>query len=125
MVTKMATTTLASFFYVPTALALQRVRKTSKNRLKAQIRRKIHFETKKRAPTNLGTREITGADNRIRTYDLLITNEPLYQLSYIGATEIILASQPSKVKFHPLFSISIPKEISFTTSFLLFYYTKS
>ena len=23
-----------------------------------------------------------GADNRIRTYDLLITNEPLYQLSY-------------------------------------------
>ena len=73
MVTKMATTTLASFFYVPTALALQRVRKTSKNRLKAQIRRKIHFETKKRAPTNLGTREITGADNRIRTYDLLIT----------------------------------------------------
>lgn len=25
-----------------------------------------------------------GADNRIRTNDLLITNEPLYQLSYTG-----------------------------------------
>jgi hypothetical protein len=25
-----------------------------------------------------------GADNRSRTYDLLITNELLYQLSYIG-----------------------------------------
>ena len=27
---------------------------------------------------------ITGADNRSRTYDLLITNELLYQLSYVG-----------------------------------------
>ena len=27
-----------------------------------------------------------GADNRTWTYDLLITNEPLYQLSYAGMT---------------------------------------
>ena len=63
---------------------------------------------KKRAPTNLGTREITGADNRIRTYDLLITNEPLYQLSYIGATEIILASQRPKVKVPALIFCTAP-----------------
>ena len=29
-------------------------------------------------------RDMGGADNRSRTYDLLITNELLYQLSYIG-----------------------------------------
>lgn len=29
-------------------------------------------------------RLLYGADNRSRTYDLLITNELLYQLSYVG-----------------------------------------
>ncbi len=38
----------------------------------------------------LGTRINTGADNRTRTYDLLITNEPLYQLSYTGMSLIII-----------------------------------
>jgi hypothetical protein len=33
---------------------------------------------------NLQTRLSTGADERNRTVDLLITNELLYQLSYIG-----------------------------------------
>ena len=33
------------------------------------------------------TRIITGADERNRTVDLLITNELLYQLSYIGLNE--------------------------------------
>ena len=32
----------------------------------------------------LGGVDFTGADGRIRTCDLLITNELLYQLSYIG-----------------------------------------
>ena len=31
--------------------------------------------------------EMTGADNRSRTYDLRITNALLYQLSYIGFEE--------------------------------------
>ena len=30
---------------------------------------------------------ITGAENRIRTDDLLITNELLYQLSYFGISQ--------------------------------------
>lgn len=44
---------------------------------------------KKRASKNqklLETLINTGADNKTRTYDLLITNEPLYQLSYAGMT---------------------------------------
>ena len=31
---------------------------------------------------------VTGAENRIRTDDLLITNEVLYQLSYIGQKDV-------------------------------------
>ena len=40
----------------------------------------------RQTPTDEGWREFcnVGADNRSRTYDLLITNELLYQLSYIG-----------------------------------------
>ena len=34
--------------------------------------------------------ERSGANERIRTADLLITNEPLYQLSYIGCTKTYL-----------------------------------
>ncbi len=33
--------------------------------------------------------EKTGAGNRIRTYDLLITNQLLYQLSYAGLMSIL------------------------------------
>ena len=41
---------------------------------------------------------MTGADERNRTVDLLITNELLYQLSYIGLVKIIselAAGEPS------------------------------
>ena len=31
----------------------------------------------------------TGAGNRNRTYDLIITNDALYQLSYSGAARIL------------------------------------
>lgn len=33
---------------------------------------------------------LTGADNRSRTYDLLITNELLYQLSYVGLNSVLI-----------------------------------
>ncbi len=39
--------------------------------------------------------EFTGAENRIRTDDLLITNQLLYQLSYLG--EITILSENSKI----------------------------
>lgn len=49
------------------------------------------------------TLDFTGADNRIRTYDLLITNEPLYQLSYTGVfTIFIVPSILKKVNNQPL-----------------------
>ncbi len=49
------------------------------------------------------TFDFTGADNRIRTYDLLITNEPLYQLSYTGVfTIFIVPSILKKVNNQPL-----------------------
>ena len=35
---------------------------------------------------------MNGADNRSRTYDLLITNELLYQLSYVGLNSVIIIS---------------------------------
>ncbi|MBP2640994.1 MAG: hypothetical protein H6Q66_1945 [Firmicutes bacterium] len=38
----------------------------------------------------LGNLDFTGADNRIRTYDPLITNEMLYQLSYTGADSLFI-----------------------------------
>lgn len=44
-----------------------------------------HSGNKKTSARRCGsTCFITGADNRSRTYDLLITNELLYQLSYVG-----------------------------------------
>ena len=39
---------------------------------------------KQKAPTKAGAFRTTGAGNRNRTYDLRITNAPLYQLSYSG-----------------------------------------
>ena len=38
----------------------------------------------------LGTRMFSGATNRIRTYDPLITNEMLCQLSYSGEYSVII-----------------------------------
>jgi hypothetical protein len=38
----------------------------------------------KRAPGNPGTLDISGAGEGIRTSDLLITSQLLYQLSYTG-----------------------------------------
>ena len=40
--------------------------------------------SKQKAPTKAGAFAETGAGNRNRTYDLRITNAPLYQLSYSG-----------------------------------------
>ena len=48
----------------------------------------------KKPSENLGGLDFTGADDRIRTYDLLITNELLYQLSYISATNRNYYSAP-------------------------------
>lgn len=39
---------------------------------------------KQKAPAKAGAFVETGAGNRNRTYDLRITNAPLYQLSYSG-----------------------------------------
>ncbi len=39
---------------------------------------------KQKAPTKAGASAESGAGNRNRTYDLRITNAPLYQLSYSG-----------------------------------------
>ena len=43
-----------------------------------------------------------GADNRIRTYDLLITNEPLYQLSYTSMCIVTSYSYYSKMSNTPI-----------------------
>lgn len=43
-----------------------------------------------------------GADNRIRTYDLLITNEPLYQLSYTSMCIVTSYSYCSKMSNTPI-----------------------
>ena len=41
-------------------------------------------QDKKRVPGNSGTLDLTGAGEGIRTSDLLITSQLLYQLSYTG-----------------------------------------
>ena len=42
------------------------------------------FGPEPNALPNCATPRYGGADNGTRTHDLLITNQPLYQLSYIG-----------------------------------------
>ena len=55
----------------------------------------------KKPSENLGGLDFTGADDRIRTYDLLITNELLYQLSYISATNRNYYSAPEHTCQYP------------------------
>ena len=42
------------------------------------------FWSRTKRATKLRYTSAAGADNGTRTHDLLITNQPLYQLSYIG-----------------------------------------
>ncbi len=44
------------------------------------------FWSRTKRATKLRYTSIAGADNGTRTHDLMITNQPLYQLSYIGKT---------------------------------------
>ena len=44
---------------------------------------------------NAGFLNLNGAGNRNRTYDLIITNDALYQLSYSGIKSDILARKKS------------------------------
>ena len=53
------------------------------------LRTKKHIYINK-GPASLQPLDFTGADNRIRTCDPLITNELLYQLSYTGTDTFIL-----------------------------------
>ena len=45
---------------------------------------------------NSGIPPCYGADNRIRTYDLLITSQLLYQLSYVGIVKKM--AEPTRVE---------------------------
>ena len=48
-----------------------------------------HQNKQSKGPTS---RAIRGADEQIRTADLLITNQLLYQLSYVGTSEQVVDS---------------------------------
>lgn len=50
--------------------------------------------TKKKGFRFLGSLDFIGATNRIRTYDPLITNEMLCQLSYSGKYSYIIFTRP-------------------------------
>ena len=65
------------------------------------------FGPEPNALPNCATPRFAGADKGTRTPDLLITNQPLYQLSYIGTTSIYyytkdraLCPAPWKDNFH-------------------------
>lgn len=53
---------------------------------------------------------MTGAKNRNRTDDLLITNQLLYQLSYLG-TAVVVANPAELVKRNALGSVQPPTRL--------------
>lgn len=50
----------------------------------------IPAKSQQKSPKPLGFRQKNGADGRIRTGDLLITNQLLYQLSYKSKFTLII-----------------------------------
>ena len=57
------------------------------------------MKTKKGLQEILQTLDFTGADMRNRTADLLITNQLLYQLSYIGLKKLSTKVVPVNINF--------------------------
>gem|GEM_PF-2142862 len=54
-----------------------------------------HAATHKKGPPRGGEPTKHGADERSRTSDLLITNQLLYQLSYVGQGGVVYGNRPA------------------------------